>query len=328
MMIPALDFAHAYGAPQTPAVFRRSPEDFVVEECLDMPLTGEGEHFWLKIRKRGENTDWIATKLANYFSVRAMDVGYGGKKDRHAVTTQWFSVYLPKSSHAIDWSAFLEMSGVDAQLLASSSHKSKLRKGEHDANAFVIRLHEIPEPKALVTRLEKILIDGVPNYFGEQRFGREGANLSKAEHWVKDPRSIRNKGLRGIVMSAARAYLFNRVLSLRVANETWRLSLPGDVAEPTPSGPLWGRGRTKTSEDTKKLEDEALLGFENWCAALENVGLNQDRRALVLKPNDLNWTIDGSSIALSMTLGPGQYATSVLREIAVLVTEQEQQSNE
>lgn len=319
MTPPSLEFEYAHGKPTCTAIFRRSPEDFVVEEIYNNELTGEGEHFWLKIKKRGENTDWIAKKLANYFSVRTMDVGYGGKKDRHAVTTQWFSIYLPKTAHEIDWSAFIDMAKVDAELLASTSHKSKLKKGEHDANAFTISLHDVSDMSAVVAAIEKVKLKGVPNYFGEQRFGRDAGNLEKVVQWVSDPRSIRNKSLRGMVISAARSYLFNSVLSRRVLDGTWTNTLAGDVQENLPTGAMWGRGRSKVEAETAAVESDVLHPFSDWCSALENVGLNQERRPLVLKPIDLDWSVDATSLSLSMSLSSGEYATSVLRELTNLL---------
>jgi len=317
----SLDFAYAYGRPVSYALFRVEPEDFIVDEILDHELTGSGEHFWLQIRKRGENTDWIAKKLANYFSVRQLDVGYAGKKDRHAVTTQWFSLYLPKQAHQIDWQAFLEMSGVAAELLQQTSHRSKLKKGEHTANTFTIRLREIKQSDELATRLASIKADGVPNYFGQQRFGRDAGNLDKAEQWAKDPRSIRNKNLRSMIISSARSYLFNLVLSARVSSGNWAQHLPGEPTE-SASGPLWGRGRSKAAEATLELEEALLDSWASWCAALENVGLAQERRALVLRPQNLNWHFEEDSLLIGMTLNPGQYATAVLRELCALKEEQ------
>ena len=314
----SLNFSYAYGEPRSCARFRQTPEDFVVDEIFETSLTNEGEHFWLRIKKRGENTDWIAKKLANYFSVRTMDVGYGGKKDRHAITSQWFSVYLPKTEHKIDWSRFLDMSGLDAELISCASHRSKLKKGEHSANRFVIRLHELSDIDSALERLEQIKSYGIPNYFGEQRFGRDAANLQKVLQWINDPRSIRSKNLRGLIISSARSYLFNRVLSERVKNDTWQAALSGDISENEASGPLWGRGRPKVELATHESETEVLEGFSSWCAALENVGLLQERRSLVLQPRDFSWQKEGSSIEMSMTLRPGEYATSVLRELSKL----------
>ena len=333
----SLDFSFAFSPPIQTALFRYEPQDFIVDEQMDEAFSGEGEHFWLRVRKIGENTDWVASKLADYFSVKNMDVGYGGKKDRHAVTTQWFSIYLPGKEHRIDWDAFVADTGVQGQLLESHTHSRKLRKGEHSANQFIITLRELTEDADLLERLASVAKTGVPNYFGEQRFGRGGQNLVKVERWVHDPRSVRDRGLRGMLMSSARSYLFNLVLSQRLADGSWLQSVAGDpglkqreadeadTAAPEvgdagiiPTGPLWGRGRSLAQEELLNSEAESLEPYSHWCDALENVGLLQERRALLLSPQKFSWRFVNDNLELSMTLAPGQYATSVLREIALL----------
>ncbi|WP_096084636.1 tRNA pseudouridine(13) synthase TruD [Agaribacterium haliotis] len=312
-----LDFNFAWGGPRQTAGFRLSPEDFVVDEQMSVDFSGEGEHFWLHIQKRGENTEWVAKKLASYFGLKKMDVGYGGKKDRHAVTSQWFSLYLPGKSHHIDWQDFIEQSQLDATLLASASHSKKLRMGEHSANRFQIRLQGIEPTTELEQTLLQIKEKGVPNYFGEQRFGRDGGNLERAAQWVKDVRSVRNRNTRSILMSSARSYLFNKVLSERVAAANWLSVLDGDP-ELEPSGPLWGRGLALSHGACLEFEQRALEAFELWCSALENVGLQQQRRALVLRPRFIDWEFVDKSVVLKLELEPGQFATSVLRELAIL----------
>lgn len=316
MSFYSLDFAFALGQPLKTAIFRQEPEDFIVDELLAEPLSGEGEHLWLHIKKRGENTDWVNKKIANYFSVRNMDVGYGGKKDRHAVTSQWFSVYLPGQAHDFDWQTFNAMAQLDAELLGASSHTKKFKKGEHLANRFEIRLRNVELDEALIERLVFIKEHGVPNYFGEQRFGRGAANLEKADRWAKDPRSVKDRNLKGILMSSARSYLFNKVLSERVSLGNWQQVLPGDT-HPEASGPLWGRGRSLVSEETLSLEEGVLAPFDSWSAALENVGLSQERRPLCLRPEGFSWRADGGDVVLNFILGTGQYATSILRELVI-----------
>ena len=313
-----LDFAYYLGLPKYSAIFRASPEDFLVEEILNQDLSGEGEHFWLFIKKRGENTDWVAKKLANYFSVRKMDVGYGGKKDRHAETKQWFSVYLPGKTHSIDWEAFIAMANIDAELLDSGSHGRKLKIGQHEANKFSITLHDVGKNEDLVERLEIVAEQGVPNYFGEQRFGLEGRNLDKADRWASDPRSIRDKSLRGIIISSARSYLFNHVLSERIKRGDWLKLTDGDPGSSSPTGPLWGRGLSLAGSELLNFERRELEPFEAWTSALENVGLSQERRELCLKPQGFNYSFDQNSLNISFELGAGQYATSVLRELVSL----------
>lgn len=313
-----LSVNYAYGEPTEHLDFRRAPEDFIVEELSDIAFSGEGEHFWLKIRKIGENTQWIADKLAQYFSIAASDVGYAGMKDRHAVTTQWFSLYLPGKPHVIDWDAFLASSDVHAELLESHTHAQKLRRGQHDGNRFVLRLHGVTNQSELESRLQKIAADGVPNYFGEQRFGRDGNNLVMAINSFVAQRPIRNKHKKGLAMSAARSYLFNLVLSHRVAEGTWHTLLDGDQSDNLPTGPLWGRGRPLCSGETSMVEVLALAEYSQWCNQLEHCGLNQDRRLLVLKPENMAWEFQGDSLRMALDLSGGEFATAVLRELAVL----------
>lgn len=317
---------YAYGEPSERLDFRRSPEEFIVDELLDVNFSGEGEHFWLKIAKRGENTQWIADKLATYFSISSRDVGYAGMKDRHAVTTQWFSLYLPGKRHSMDWSAFVEASSVNAQLLASHTHSQKLRRGQHLGNRFCLVLHGLKDAESMQARLLKIKELGVPNYFGEQRFGRDGNNLQMAINSFETARPIRNKHKKGLALSAARSYLFNTVLSQRVSQGNWHTLMDGDatnidqntISDIVPTGPMWGRGRPLCSGDTAKLESEALADYGMWCDQLEHCGLSQDRRPLVLKPIDMSWEIEGDRLSVSFDLLGGAFATSVLREVAIL----------
>lgn len=313
-----LSVTYAYGEPTEHLDFRRAPEDFIVHELSEMEFTGEGEHFWLKIQKTGENTQWVADKLAQFFAIAASDVGYAGMKDRHAVTTQWFSLYLPGKTHTIDWDAFIASTEVNAILLESHTHAQKLRRGQHDGNRFSLRLHGVTDQADLEARLTKISTHGVPNYFGEQRFGRDGNNLQMAINSFVDQRPIRNKHKKGLAMSAARSYLFNLVLSHRVAQGNWYELIEGDQHDRVPTGPLWGRGRPLCSDATLVLESLALHEYLAWCNQLEHCGLNQDRRSLVLMPENMSWEFDGDSLVITLDLAGGEFATSVLRELAVL----------
>src|SRR5690606_7634888 len=157
---------------------------------------------------------WVAEKLAKFFAVKPFDVGYCGMKDRNAVTTQWFSIYLPKYDEGqVDWQSFA--SNIDAQieLLQYGRHKQKLRRGMHGGNHFAIHLRDISENPDLNERLAHIAKFGVPNYFGEQRFGREGNNLDEVARWVETGRLPKSRNKKSIILSAARSFLFNQVLS-------------------------------------------------------------------------------------------------------------------
>ncbi len=286
-----------------------------------MPLIGTGEHIYLHVEKRGENTDWVAQQIAQLAGVKPLDIGYAGLKDRHAVTRQWFSIYFPKGNEP-DWSL---LNSDTVTLLEQTRHKSKLRRGEHASNSFIITLKNLRasgdvqvKPYA-EARLASIRQHGVPNYFGEQRFGRQGHNLPLAERWFVEGDVVRKRSLKGLVLSAARSYLFNRVLAARLEAGSWNEFLAGDVDTQGPTGPLWGRGRSLVSDATLALESAALAGFELWRDGLEHQGLSQERRPLVLPPQALRWEWSAAGdLVLSFTLPPGTYATTVMRELCEL----------
>jgi len=316
---PSIDFPYAYGVPLTTADFRSQQEDFVVDEELDFLPDGEGEHLLVQLRKRGDNTAWIAELLAKHFNLRQMDVGFCGLKDRHAVTSQWFSLYLPKAAPSEDapqLQQFLDSSESSLELLAQGRHRKKLRRGQHKANHFRITLKNLANTVGLEERLQQIAENGVPNYFGEQRFGRYSSNLHWAMRWFEQGETIRNRNKKVMAKSAARAYLFNLVLAKRVEQESWSQLLDDNPESAT--GPLWGRGRPVVAPGLAELEGSVLSAWQKWLEALEHVGLQQERRALVLKPEGFNWQMSDEMLVLEFALPPGAFATSVLRELALL----------
>ncbi|WP_111643052.1 tRNA pseudouridine(13) synthase TruD [Marinimicrobium alkaliphilum] len=307
-----LNFPRVLGEPEARAILRATPEDFQVDEVLGFEPSGSGEHWCIHLRKRGQNTDWIARQLASVAGVESRDVSYCGLKDRHAVTTQWFSIYQPKGAEP-RWS---EVENDDVQLLQVTRHNRKLRRGQHRGNDFVIRLRDLQgtSEEALEPRLQRLAREGAPNYFGEQRFGREGGNLPLAQALLVERRPIRRRQERGLVLSAARSWLFNQVLAERVRQGNWRALIDGEP-EAQASGPLWGRGRPLTSGELGALEQKVLAPWQAWCDGLEHVGLNQERRALQLLPEDLSWHWQGADLVLRFRLGVGTYATALLREL-------------
>jgi len=312
----SLDFPYAYGMPDATADFRVEPEDFQVDENLGFSPLGEGEHVYLHIWKRGENTAWVAEKIAGLAQVAVMDVGYCGRKDRHAVTTQWFSVYLPKKEHELSWAA---LNSESIKVLSVSRHQHKLRRGDHETNRFIIRLHNVNvrDKTAFEQKLTRILMQGAPNYYGEQRFGRHANNLPEAHAILVEGKRIRDKQKRSLMLSAARSYLFNQVLAARVLAQNWILLLEGEP-ELFPSAPLWGRGRSPASGAVLALEAETMAAWQDWCNGLEHAGLSQERRALILKPDAASWRWIDKTLELSFTLGSGEFATTILRELAIL----------
>lgn len=312
----SLDWPFACGAPTANAVFRAVPEDFRVDEIFDIEPSGSGEHVMLLVRKRGENTGWVAKQIAELAGVKPMDVGYCGLKDRHAVTTQWFSVYLGTRTEA-DWTA---LNSDSVAVLRVARHHQKLRRGMHTGNRFSILLREFDGDRTHTEqRLLWLQAHGAPNYFGDQRFGRGVGNLPRAQRMLVEGERVHDKQLKGLIISAARSYLFNQVLAARVRQQTWLERLEGDVAgSELSTGPLWGRGRPLVSAQLLGLESEILAGFADWANALEHVGLSQERRVLVMPLGDLTWQWEGDGLRLDFHLGVGCFATALLRELAEL----------
>lgn len=311
-----LDFPRAYGELTATATFREQPEDFKVDEDLGFEPTGVGEHVFLQILKRGENTAWVAGKIAELAKVNVSDIGYAGRKDRHAVTTQWFSVYLPKGPEP-DW---MQLNSETVHLINVARHQQKLRRGDHRQNYFVIRLRDVKtdDRSALEQKISTVFSFGVPNYFGEQRFGFNGNNLIEAEAILVGAKRYKDKQKRGLMLSAGRSYLFNQVLAARIASGNWLALIPGEP-EAHPSGPLWGRGRSLAGGDLLALEQDALAKWQSWCDGLEHAGLSQERRSLCLLPSNSRWCWLGNDLELSFSLAAGEFATAVLRELAHLI---------
>ena len=311
-----IDFPRAFGDLTASADFRTEPEDFQVDESLGFEPSGQGEHVCLQICKRGENTAWVAEKIAELAQVAVMDIGYCGRKDRHAVTTQWFSVYLPKVDVEPAWAS---LNSGSVQVLQVARHQQKLRRGDHEKNYFIIRLRNVKtvDQNEFDQKIKKVLQNGVPNYFGEQRFGRNGNNLDEAQAVLVDGRRMRDKQKRGLYISAARSYLFNLIVAARVNASNWQELLDGEP-ESFPSAPLWGRGRSLASGELGEFEKNVLANWSAWCDGLEHAGLNQERRASVLKPEATSWQWDESDLILRFSLGSGEFATTILSELVVL----------
>ncbi len=331
----------AYGAVVLHAQMRSAPEDFQVDELPAFEASGEGEHLLLDIRKRGANTVAVAKRLAQWAGVPEMGVSYAGQKDRHAVTTQRFSVHLPKRT-APDLAA---LESDEIHVLASTWHNRKLQRGALAGNRFKLVLRQVQgEREAIDERLRMIAARGLPNWFGEQRFGRDGGNVPAALQMFAG-RRVR-KDQRSMLLSAARSALFNRVLAARVEQGSWDAALDGEVwmldgsrsvfgPEPMsdalaerlarfdihPSGPLWGAGELRSTGEALALEQAALADEQALAlrAGLEQAGLKQERRALRLRPAlmQYQWLQDGA-LELSFALPPGCYATAVLHELGLV----------
>lgn len=333
------------GAPPWPwriplrARLKAEVADFVVDEMAATDPAGEGEHLWLRIRKTGHNTESVAEWLARAAGVPRAAVGYAGRKDRHAITTQWFSVQTPGRAEP-EWARGLP-EGVE--LLESRRHTRKLQTGHLAGNRFRLRLTEVTGDRAVADALlERIRTGGLPGYFGEQRFGHQ--NLERARAWFEGRLRPRGRNQRSLYLSAARAAIFNAVLRRRVLDGSWDQLLPGDMAnldgtgsvfpvpevddvlrrrcsvlDIHPTGPLWGGGETGTAGSVAELERAVAAEQAVLARGLEREGVKAARRPLRIRPRRLEWRWDADqTLVLDLELGPGEYATSVAGAVALL----------
>lgn len=327
---------YAHGGPPATGVLRAEPADFRVDEQLGFEPSGRGEHAFIVVEKTGANTEWVARELARAAGIAPLAVGFAGLKDRHAVTRQAFTLQLAGRPDP-DWST-LAIEGV--RVLSATRHDRKLRRGAHRGNRFRIVLRDVRgEREAVEQRLATIAARGVPNYFGEQRFGRDGGNLALATRLFAGERMPRER--RGIALSAARSELFNAVLAARVEQGDWDQALDGEVwmldgthaifgPEPWnddlarrlaaldihPTGPLWGRGELRSSGVVAALERGAIASFGAFADGLERAGLEQERRALRLRAAGLAHAWEAHDrLVVEFGLGAGSFATTVLREL-------------
>ncbi len=325
-----------YGGPQSLGKIKTKPADFIVKEQLSFKPEGSGEHAFLQIEKSGENTEYVARLLARFAGVRQRDVSFAGLKDRHAITTQWFSVWLPGKEDP-DWTQ-LELDTI--KILQVHRHARKLKRGVLSGNDFQILIRDWQGNK---TKLEQQLLliknHGFPNYFGVQRFGRQGQNINKALALFDGAKVKREQ--RGIYLSAARSYLFNQLLARRIKENCWDKAITGDVlifdqsnsyfkadhldesiierikqGEIHPTGMMFGKGVSETVADALELETSIVNNNQALADGLIKFDLTSDRRALRVLVDNLQWEFkDDSSLLLKFSLPAGSYATSLVREL-------------
>ena len=331
----------AHGEPCGHAVLKATAEDFQVDEVLDIELSGAGEHLWLWVEKRGLNTEDAARRLARAAGVPIRLVSYAGLKDKQALTRQWFSLHLP-GKHDPDLSAAQDDT---LAILKQVRHSRKLQRGAHAANGFTLRLTGLKaDQAALDQRLHAIGAQGIPNYYGAQRFGFEGGNVAHARHFAERGELPDKRNVRSRVLSAARSFVFNRVLAERVAAGTWNQALPGDLLAFTdsrsfflageaecvdprlaeldlhPTGPLWGEGASPAQGGSGELEQRIATAEPQLTGWLAQADMAHERRILRLPISGLTWHYPEPDILqLEFVLPAGCFATALVREIVELL---------
>ena len=327
----------AHGGPAGSALARVTPEDFVVREWLGFDADGAGDHLLLKVRKRGANTLWVAKQLAKLGKIHPRDVGFAGLKDRDAVAEQAFTVPA-RSAVGTNW---VGVTGDGFEVLSADRQRRKLKRGALKGNDFVLVLREFSGDAAVLEqRLQTLTAEGVPNYFGPQRFGRGGHNIAAALAWFAGEGPAPDRIERGFALSAARSAIFNAVLAERVRAGSWNRLLDGDVVNLNgsgsffpvqtvddslrercrqldihPTGPMW-HGETSVSTGAiAELEAEVARRYQMLASGLAKAGLEPERRPLRVPVRELSWSIEAGNVHLQFRLQRGSFATAVLHEL-------------
>ncbi|WP_425482114.1 tRNA pseudouridine(13) synthase TruD [Budvicia diplopodorum] len=327
-----------HGEPTASGVLKASPEDFCVREDLGFEPDGEGEHVLVYLRKTGCNTQFVADHLARFAKIPARSVSYAGLKDRHAVTEQWFCLQMP-GKETPDFSTF-ELEGCE--ILNTDRHLRKIRIGTLRGNSFSLTLRHISDSEQVESRLQSIKLFGVPNYFGEQRFGHNGNNITQAERWAKNEIRVNERNKRSFYLSAARSAMFNHIASSRIEQGLHKKVLAGDAMQLTGRGswfvaqpeeldalqqrlddgelqvtaPLPGDRELGTKDQTLAFEQQILSEYQTLMSLVTRERVENARRAVLLMPQHMQWSwSDSQTLSLNFWLPSGCFATSVVREL-------------
>lgn len=320
---------------------RTTPEDFVVVEEPLYPASGEGGHTFLYVEKRGRTTEQVARELAKMARVPARDVGYAGRKDRHAITKQWFSLEGVEPALALDFEL------QDAKVLEARRHGHKLKTGHLRGNRFDITLRRkgICEIESIQRRADELVRRGMPNRYGEQRFGRAGDNAQQARRLLEGGPPPRDRRAARFLISAFQSEVFNAVLERRAdafdsvelgdlarVEESGGLFWVDDLDRDRPraeafeisaTGPIFGKKMRSPVAEVARLEREVFdrFGLPRELASLslpKGIRARGSRRPLRVRPEGLEITplIDGEGLRVQCGLPSGAYAT-VLLELLV-----------
>ena len=329
-----LELAYLKTAPKQTALLKAECADFMVKENLGYSMAGEGEFVAVRVRKTDANTLFVGEKLAQFAEISARNMSYAGLKDRRAVTEQWFSLQMPGKTTP-DFGDF-QQEGIE--ILEVTRHNRKIRTGSLDGNYFEILLCNAIENDDLKVRLENLSKFGFPNYFTEQRFGRDGHNLTQALRWAKGEIQVKDRKKRSFYLSAARSEVFNLVVSERLKQGVANRVLPNDIVQLSGShswfvadekedlnvlqlrleqgdlqltAPLIG----ETAQPACSLENDIVQQHQDIVNLMKQERLKPARRPLLMKPKDFNWQFEETGLRLKFYLPAGSYATALVREL-------------
>ena len=321
---------------------KTQPEDFEVEEIPAYQPFGRGDHLFLWVEKRDMGAEYFLRQVARRLDVSTSEVGTAGLKDRHAVTRQMVSVPARAERR------LPQLEGDGIRLLSVSRHSNKLKPGHLHGNRFRVLVRDVCADAALhlSALIERLKREGLANFYGEQRFGRDGETVLLGLSLLRQQppggrTSVPNPFLRKLGLSAAQSALFNHNLACRMADGVLRRVLPGDVMarwpfgglfvaqdvareqarldarETVPAGPMFGHKMFRAAAEAAAREEAVLRDAGVPPQAFASFGklLGGTRRHDLIYVDDLAATLEAEGVRLAFTLPAGSYATVLLREI-------------
>lgn len=323
--------------PGLGGTIKAAPEHFEVEEILPYTPCGEGEHVFITLQRKLWNTDDVAAELARCFRLKRIDVGWGGRKDKQALTTQTFSVLLPV--HMATGDIRKRLADLPFEIIDVVRHRNKIRTGHVAGNRFRILLSDVsPNQLAAAQAIRTALLSsGLPNFFGEQRFGIDMGNIDRCLRFWDRRRPERSRE-DAFMVSVLQSALFNLWMCQRMARGEYRSILPGDIVQKTDTGglfivrdiaeaaerfsrgaivytgPMFGAKMMRAEDQEAEYETRTLGAVGMDPDAFKRLKSPGTRRTALLHLDDLRIEPAPTGLLFTFTLPSGAYATIVMRE--------------
>ncbi|PIK15228.1 tRNA pseudouridine(13) synthase TruD [Halobacteriovorax sp. JY17] len=321
-------------------VIKEECEHFLVDEIPLYEPEGLGQHIYLLIRKTNLNTTDIVKSLCELFKITDKDIGYAGLKDKRAITTQWFSLSLGATADIAEVCKKISSSLENVEILKSSKHLNKLKTGHLIANRFTVTISNTT--KDSFQNAEKILElinqNGLPNFYGEQRFGSKGDNADIGREVLTGKKKVKKHWLKKMYISAYQSELFNSWLTSRISDNLFNELIPGDLLQKSEggrsfpfdtnkdhlqefkrgeisyTGPIFGSKVTGPTLQAAEREELIFSKDEVTLEDLKKMKVQGTRRSAKVFPQSIEIEKEDQNIILSFTLPAGSYATILLRE--------------
>ena len=320
-------------------------EDFEVDEVPSYEPSGSGDHLYLWVEKRGMAPEFFARTIAQKLGISPGSVGTAGLKDRYAITRQWVSV--PKEAEP----NVRKLESDVMSVLKTGRHTNKLKPGHLRGNRFRILIREANRSAPIEAILDRIRTEGLPNFYGPQRFGRDGSTVDLGWQCLagKAPRRIRPFLFR-FALSAVQSLLFNDYLARRLTDGLYRTVIEGDVMTKWPLGGMFVAKDVPAEQARFDARETVTAGPMFGKKTYPAEGLAAEREAAVLRDHQLSpasfggfgklvlgtrrqnlvylddltaaWEPDG--LRLCFTLPAGSYATILLAEVMKTSIEEEE----